>query len=304
MRIVFKGNDEGNELGITQHTDIVDAFIPSFKKEKHEVFINRKFASQPDILSWRIIDIVTAEGKVEILLEPSAYPLSLATYSKGQKKVPKFYLRKFQIVDVDFGFHFDIVKSCGTKTNNNYKLSALLPGELHKRRPCIILSAEGNRVQVLPMSTKSRNGISRHHIEISSQSFSNMNRRYSDSPSFALLQMVQTVSVNRVFPPKDVHGKCEPHYSQYKLTQTDKLKIEQALSDQYSDVINNEIENLTSRLDTLNKEKKSLLEANVRIKAELTDEKIMLNEYQQSIQKIGNYFDIGTSLEEVMSKID
>ena len=237
MQIVFKENGKGEKLGVTQHTDIIDAFIPSFKKEKHAVFINRKFTSQPDILSWRIIDIVTAEGTVDILLEPSIYPLSLATYSQGQKKVPKFYLRKFRLVDVDFGFHFDIVKPCGTKTNNNYKLSALLPGELHKRRPCIVLSAEGNRVQVLPMSTKPKKGTSPYHIEISPQSFSNMNERYSEAPSFALLQMVQTVSINRVFPPKDIHGKCEPHYSRYKLTHADKLKVEQALSDQYSDEI-------------------------------------------------------------------
>lgn len=304
MRIVFKENAKGVELGVTQHTDIVDAFIPSFTKDKHEVFINRKFASQPDVLSWRIIDIVTDEGTVDILLEPSVSPLSLATYSEGQKKKPNFYLRKFQLVDVDFGFHFDIVKPCGTTANNNYKLSALLPGELHKRRPCIILSTEKNRVQVLPMSTKPGNVSSPYHIEISAPSFRNMNERYSEKSSFALLKMVQTVSVNRVFPPKDIHGKCEPHYSKYKLTHADKLKIEQALSEQYSEEANSEIKNLTSRLEALNKEKHSLRVANQRIKTELSDEKIKLNEYQQGIQKIGAYFGIGTSLEDVMSKID
>lgn len=302
MKVVFKDIDSDTTLGFTLYTDIIEILIPSFDQAAHDMFLMKRFVSKPNVDSWEIMTIITDEAFIVIVLKAIVQPFSVARYAKTQSKPAVFFLKKYNIVEVNFGFYSDTIDQSGYRQKNHSDTSALLPGELHKKRPCIILSARGNRVQVAPLSTKTPLQNNPNSVLLSTVSFNHMARRYREKSSVILLDMIQTVSVNRVFPPKAGDGKYHPLYSKYRLCSSDRSKLKQALAAQYNQEVNNEKDLLSNRFAKLSHEKGKLLEANKRMKKDLTQAQTTVDKYERLILKMGEFLEIEGSVETIFNE--
>ncbi len=304
MKIVFKNFDTDDELGCEEYSDILETLVPAFQQGAHDVFLMKKFSSRAGISSWRIKNIATSPQFVEIILAEAEQPISVTAHAKSQTKPPGSYLLRFRIVEVDFGFHSNAFSPCGQLTKNEAITSALLPGELHKKRPCIVLGANKNRAQVIPMTTNLTAGKNPKNIQISHKSFKNMSNHYSQKPSYALLEMIQTVSVNRIFPPRASDGKYHPYYHNYNLCSDDRAALRDILAAQYNQEVVNEKSILQSKVEGLNHEKGMLLNAQRKIKADLDIVQKEKEQLEDLILQIGCHLDLGCSVSEIKQNLE
>ncbi|MCJ8268705.1 MAG: type II toxin-antitoxin system PemK/MazF family toxin [Psychrosphaera sp.] len=297
-------------LGSVKYSDIIEILIPAFKYDAHDIFITKHFASQPEITSWQVHYIFTDNEYVFIFLKEHRQPLSLTEYSARQYKKPNFYLRPFQIVEVAFSFHSYIYTIENDTCKNLSDTTALLPGELHKMRPCIILKSEQNRVQVLPLTSSSNNDRNTV-IEINPVSFQNLATRYKRKTSFALINMTQTVSIHRIYPPRDHSGRFNHNYPRYKLVAADQNAIKIALVGRYSKEIVLLSEQLSTKVEDLNHQKAKLLNTINNLRKDLDDSWLkqaqLISERDsllKLIKKIGLFFDLGESIEAIKKSFD
>jgi len=299
MELIFKDSDD-NILGRVKHSDFLETLIPAFSPDAHDMFLKHVFASKPSVTNWQINRLEVKNGSVDIYLVEFDSPSSIVDFAKSQNKKASYYIKPYRIVEVDFGFYSDIFSRNGSIIENSRAGLGLLKGEMQKRRPCIVLEEKGNCVQVIPMSSKKIECADPLAIKISPESFTKMAPRYTENDSHALLGMIQTVSVFRVFPPRNENFKYEHKYNLYKLSETDKESIQKALSKQYSQSMNRRFNILDDRFKKLSQEKSRILDANNRIKAEYTSAKENNRQLESFIIKLGNDLGLGDSLEDIL----
>lgn len=234
MCINFILQSDSSNIGHEVHTNIEEILIPSYSGSSHDLYLVKAFKEYTHTKHWKISSLSHQDSVVNITITPANSALSLFDLAKKNYKRAATYLRPFNIVEVDFSFHSDCLMSNGTTSQNKQNTSALLPGEIHKKRPCIVLSHHQNTVQVIPLSTSIKNAKKPKSIEISNNSFDNLGARYSNKTSYALIDMVQTVSIHRVSPPIEADGKYHYRYHQYKLTTEDKRNLVRVISKTYS----------------------------------------------------------------------
>lgn len=303
MNLVFKYTDDST-LGSIQHTDVMETLVPAYKEDSHDIFLKHLFSAKPDIDNWQIKKMDVEGQDVTIFLSEAESPSSVVHFAKSQYKPLNFYLVPYGIVEVDFGYHSDLFDIKGGRVRNTKNVASLLPGEMHKRRPCIILGVKDTSVQVIPLSTstQAQNGNSSGSICLDSQSFENMAPRYTEKESFALLGMVQTVSAHRVFSPRNTNLKYEHKYHRYKLCATDREKIKTALAEQYNQNIITQMSNLSRQKINLEKEKTAILRANERIRGECSIVAQRNKELEAFILKVGKDMDLGESVDAIVDK--
>jgi uncharacterized protein YifN (PemK superfamily) len=211
---------------------------------------------------------------------------------------------KFHIVEVDFGFYSDVFSIDGSMKRNQKYTEALLPGELHKRRPCILLAVQNRQVQVIPLSTKTTIGHDPKNVPLSKASFSKLASRYSEAQSYALLGMIQTVSVNRIFPPRNKNGKVEHKYQLYSIAAPDKNALKSALAQQYTHGIVYQNELLNRNLEKLSQEKMKILSSNNKLKDELKEIGATVDELRNFILRFGKDLGAGDTFEKIIHYYD
>ena len=300
MEVIFINVENDDVLGRIKHTDFVETLIPAFKEGAHDIYVKHIFSANDAVENWKIKKIEFNNNCVSLYLSEAENTLSVVDFATTQNKNAKDYLKPFHIVEVDFGFYSDVFNINGEKTRNKRKISGLLPGEMHKRRPCIILNEKNGCVQVIPMSAKERDGKDPHHVIMSPISFSGLSPRYTENTSCALIDMIQTVSASRIFPPRSQNYKYEHKYHNYKVSQTDRESIKLALSSQYNKDLDNKFNILNTKYAKLNAEKMKVLQANNRIKADLSEKKHKIKGLEEFILKVGSDFTLGDSIEEIL----
>lgn len=279
MKVIFKHSD-GTILGEVIHSDFSEIALPEFKQDTHDIFVKHNFTKYKNVLNWYVKDVLIDNDVIYISLAESDFSASVAEFSASQNKDASYYLKPFQIVDVEFGFYSELFDGQNAPQTNNRVGNGLIKGEMHKRRPCIVLRENRGCVQVIPLSTKIKLAHDPLNIEISPDSFSSLAARYREKPSFALLNMIQTVSTHRVFPPRNVRSKYEHKYHQYKITQSDRELIKTALAQQYNQDIASRIAVLKTELEKNKQEKTKLLIT----KNNILDEKKILNAEVDKLQ--------------------
>jgi uncharacterized protein YifN (PemK superfamily) len=279
MKIIFKYND-GTLLGEVTHSNFSEIALPAFKQDSHDVFVKHNFTKYKGVLNWQVKNVIIDNDAVYISLDESDFSASVAEFSASQNKDAGYYLKPYQIVDVEFGFYSELFDGHNAPQTNNRVGNGLIKGEMHKRRPCIVLREHRGCVQVIPLSTKIKLAHDPLNIEISPESFSSLAARYREKPSFALLNMIQTVSTHRVFPPRNTRSKYEHKYHQYKITQSDRDLIKTALAEQYNQDITSRIAVLKTELEKNKQEKTKLLTT----KNKILDEKRILSDEVDKLQ--------------------
>ena len=267
MKIIYKnanwreGESSSDVLGVVEHTDHPEVLIP-FQKNGHAAsYIAKKFSGNHNTIIWEVVDVVLNGDIVEVLLVGMVSPSSLATQAEKVKQSVNRLVSNFCLVDVDFGHKASLASSGGIIGDNTWDISTHLPTEIYKKRPCVVLSVDGNRIQIVPLTTSERATQDNFHVEVSVSSFSGLSSHYKSKPSYILTKMIQTVSAFRVYPPKLETGKYPLNSKRYKLCSTDKTNLLKNLASIYSHVLVQEHEVLEMRLERLSTERRNLLEA-------------------------------------------
>ncbi|TDR12485.1 type II toxin-antitoxin system PemK/MazF family toxin [Marinomonas communis] len=306
MKLIYRNSNVDNEtLGSLQHDNIERILVPSSSQDGHDVYLKQSFSSSKETVLWRVRSVNLVDDAVIYvdLEESNDACASVADFASSQSKSVEFYLKEFQIVEVDFGFHSKLHRSDGSSEKNSFFNNALMPGEMHKRRPCITLKAKGGRVQVIPLSTRVPSSGDRLSIPISAESFSKLATRYSSKKSYALLNMIQTVSAHRVHPPRAANLKFEHKYHLYKLNAEDKQRLKDSLGAQYTDWLLTEKNTIENRAKQLAQEKSKLLSNMERLKCDVSSANEKISFLENMLLKFGGDLGAGDTLDEVISYI-
>jgi len=306
MEIIFKTIEEDEEvtLGKVIHDSFVEILLPSFQPSGPKIVLRHIFQSRQGQECWTVNAIESNRNQVVVQVTPETNTQSLLDFAESQdlKNLSRI-VRPYNIVEVDFGFYSNLYNSDGEERLNTSVSDKILPGEMHKRRPCIVLGVQGKCLQVIPLSTKEPKSNLSMCIEISESSFNGLASRYQEKRSYALLGMIQSVSAYRVFPPRNARLIYEHRYFRFKLTSLDKLKIKEALATQYNKDVISSLENQKRALESLQDERKRLLDSKVELENrtnKLNKECELLKSY---IFKIKDSLGLdGDSIEEVIKQ--
>jgi len=120
-------------------------------------------------------------------------------------------VKKGAIVIVDFGHIYQALHF-----QNGLSDSSLYPcyhqtGEMHKRRPAIVISADARGVKIVPVTSKvpAAHVYNRAIFELEEESTRHITEFTPGKRSFVLCEMIQTVSPTKILPPqaKDNKGR-------------------------------------------------------------------------------------------------
>lgn len=201
-------------LGHVILNDINEIITPLFKdnidKENfHPVFITKSFIGREEhrweIKSSKIQTLSRNNLIINIWLSPKNVSddiyLSQTLKNKNYKSAKSIlYLGK--IIIVEFGHIFSCVTlDADIKTNKRYP-DNIQQGEMHKRRPAIVVKADDRGVKVIPLTSKKPHdlAVNTSIFKLSDESIKNIGD-LAKKETYALCDMIQTVCVTRILPP-------------------------------------------------------------------------------------------------------
>ena len=255
-------------LGLVTKEGIAESLLPWFKLGQHRVYINKHFSGHEGLLVWEIIDIHTSPGHIRVTLRSeTSVPLSFGTFFGSQNiKNPSRVLRDFSVVDVDFGHKSFLTNATIPLKENERYVNSILPGELHKKRPCLVLSTSlrWQTAQVIPLTTRPPDhGVKA--VEIPASSFGKASQRYREKPSYALIEMITSVSWLRMYPIRNQEGKFK-HNNPLLLPSDSKKALCGALATSIYPEFTKDLEQAHKTLESVKVQLTALREANARIK--------------------------------------
>ena len=304
-KVIYKNNADDKILGSIEYSDLSEVLIPDFKPDKHKIFLRHVFKSRPEVHLWLVVSLDVDNHSVIISLDEKTSPDSLGEFARKQMKKPASILRpnQFQLVEVEFGFQQDIFNGADRKRNELISI-ALMPGELHKKRPCIVLRCENETVQVLPLTTKGTVDNPRN-MPISEESFNGLSSRYREQPSKVLASMIQTVSVFRIYPMKNHKGMFSHDYPKHKLCAQDKRALVRLLGSNYAKSTFAELTNTSNQLANLQTEKAKLLDSIKKHKHCQEDLVQKLERSELYLGRLAQFLGISfEGLDDLLSQID
>lgn len=273
LTIEYIDDTTGECLALIEKKGVVETLIPSYNASQHQVFINKHFSGNPGMLLWQVVNVESCNGHVKVSIKAEqGSPISFGTYAQTQGiKSLSSLLKKYQIIDVDFGYRSDCFSSKGQSDNRSFSCS-ILPGELHKKRPCLILgmSNKWRTLQVIPLSTKDPSGDKRC-VPLPTSTFSTCAYHYRANPSFALLDMLQTISWYRAYPLRAVDSRFMEHDRRIYLPEAKRREIESLLSSGYQPSHKAELKLLEDRIKKLETERAKIIPANARLCLDLAE---------------------------------
>ncbi len=272
VKVVFKGKDD-RELGSESYSDINEVLIPAYDEDGPELYIKKKFMSEPDVVDWKIYSLEEKDGSlVEIKLVEARHFQSLSRYAKSQGRRINKCIGQFNIVDVDFGFYSNVMSKVNRSSSKNTEYTeARLNGELHKKRPCVVWSVDDrDQIRVIPLTTNGHGAEKSNKLELNPESFDNFSEHYRQKSSYALVQLIQTVSASRVFPPMEKgRSGAANAYRKFKLCTSDRRQLVEAVAREHVESLQIEKKILQKRFDDLQKEKSRIVARNRELKSEL-----------------------------------
>ncbi len=264
IQIEFKLTSTGELLGSVVKDNIEKALIPKWSDD-HKTFISRNFKAYPNTSYWEVNSVIPlssidpANKKTIITVELSPNKDALKSYGQQARDLSysdtASYIKKFDLVDVDFGHHSSLLSPSNVEQSNTLFYSILLKSELHKRRPCIVLSKTRHTVQVIPLTSRDNGG-----LEISLKSFEKLAQRYRKAPSFALPEQIQSVSTFRVFPMRLRNNKFAKAKEKTPIDSLDKEAIKELMAKIYHPLLAREHSQLQASNDNLSAQNEVLRE--------------------------------------------
>ena len=131
-----------------------------------------------------------------------------------------------------------------------------------------------------------------------------MDSRYHEKTTSVLLNMIQTVSSARVYPPRSASGRYEHKYTLFRIGADDQDKINAALAEQYNYEITKQNRQLKQRLANLQKEKAKLLQLSNRLRINTQQTQQVKYDLERFILRLGQDLDLGDEVQKIMSHYD
>jgi uncharacterized protein YifN (PemK superfamily) len=306
LTIKYVDRATNETLGIVSKTGITEALIPRFTND-HSCYLNRRFDHHPDTPYWLINDSKVEGGTAVLTISAvKVAPISYASYAKSQsQKVATHFIDLNYIVDVDFGLRSSILDVSGIANDKNQEyLSTLLHNEWHKRRPCVVIGVNRDSIQVVPLSTRDTYRRADNAITMSKASFSGFAFRYTESPSRAVIDEIQTVSPYRIFPVLLKDGKHAQFKARPKACQTDIEGIRKALADRYNTTLVQNITALESRVNTLNIERAANRDRIAGLRETEENTAALLLEYEAFITRVGEQLGANGSVAKIIEALN
>lgn len=189
---------------------ITPLFRDNIDKENfYPVFITKSFIGRKEyrweIKSSKIQTLSENNIIINIWLSPKNVSddiyLSQTLKNKNYKSAKSIlYLGK--IIIVEFGHIFSCVTlDASIKTNKRYP-DNIQQGEMHKRRPAIVVKADDRGVKVIPLTSKKPHDLAVNSsiFKLSDESIKNIGD-LAKKETYALCDMIQTICVTRILPP-------------------------------------------------------------------------------------------------------
>jgi uncharacterized protein YifN (PemK superfamily) len=240
MDITYRLNGDKSILGSETLSKIDEAAFPDPNYFKNPITITKKFSSH-DGYRW-LVKSVQHPSKKEILIDLEERSSSIKeiflsqTYKNNASVISN--LQKGVLVEVEHGYYLSIKKINGDIKSSKRYPDLRQPGEMHKRRLAIVVSATNKFIQVVPITSQAPlDNNDKSIFKISPGSLIDlMDYNQPGKQSFALGSMIQSVSLSRILPPlaKSKSGKTVlsersvgyPH----RLIGSDKKLLDNALS--------------------------------------------------------------------------
>ncbi|WP_311752084.1 type II toxin-antitoxin system PemK/MazF family toxin [Proteus columbae] len=189
---------------------ITPLFRDNIDKENcYPVFITKSFIGRKEhrweIKGSKIQTLSENNIIINIWLSPKNVSddiyLSQTLKNKNYKSAKSIlYLGK--IIIVEFGHIFSCVTlDASIKTNKRYP-DNIQQGEMHKRRPAIVVKADDRGVKVIPLTSKKPHDLAVNSsiFKLSDESIKNIGD-LAKKETYALCDMIQTICVTRILPP-------------------------------------------------------------------------------------------------------
>lgn len=190
-----------------------EVITPLFKdnvdnEKSYPVFITKSFVGRKEY-RWELkkseIEYINNKLIINIWLFPkdnSGDTYLPQTLKNKNHKSAKSILYLGKIIIVEFG-HISpcVTLNEGIKTNKRYP-DSIQQGEMHKRRPAIVIKADDRGVKVIPLTSKKPHdlAVNTSIFKLSDESIKNIGD-LAKKETYALCDMIQTVCITRILPP-------------------------------------------------------------------------------------------------------
>lgn len=240
MKTTYMLDDgSGAVLGEESSSGVSEVLYPDANFSDHAMTITKKFDGQREY-RWEVTGVVhTSFTDAIVMLRPRVQTLDeeylLKTIISGRARLMSVSVRKGTLVEVEFGYIHSVRKATGEHRSNKRYPDQAKKGEMHKRRLAVVIKANRDRVQVVPITSRVPSSPDPTSFEVSAESLQRL-VDYNDPAkhSYVLCGMLQTISPARILPPKSIdharkHVKRNVSYPS-QLTPDDMKKLEVALS--------------------------------------------------------------------------
>ncbi|MBK5017260.1 type II toxin-antitoxin system PemK/MazF family toxin [Pantoea sp. S62] len=233
IKYFLLGNKPQNDrlLGTKSIDDIEEVLIPISNMNKKKIppfFITIKFSGN-QCFRWRVQYVLGIAKNIwgiwltEKDISDEVY-LS-QTLSMSRRSTAAQVARKGAIVIVEYGHIYQSLNFTNGLSDSSIYPCANQEGEMHKRRPAIIVSCDAWGAKVVPITSVEPDASKKNNaiFQLESQSTQNISEFTHGQNSFALCEMIQSVSYNRILPP--LERKWQGTTRQYVRSQSYPRKL-------------------------------------------------------------------------------
>ncbi|MDR8481454.1 type II toxin-antitoxin system PemK/MazF family toxin [Serratia nevei] len=204
----YDPNDQTNEriLG-TEHIDNIEEILVPLNDKNTPIFITKAFSGEV-CKRWRVwffLGIAPDHWGIWLTEKDVSKDIYLSEIliKRGIRNAAGF-VKKGAIVIVEFGHIYQTLNFQTGLTK-----SAMYPcnhqeGEMHKRRPAVVVKVDSRGVTVVPVTSKEPDAheYNRAIFELETDSIRYIKELDTGKRSFAVCEMIQTVSPTRILPPE------------------------------------------------------------------------------------------------------
>ncbi|EOG8149845.1 type II toxin-antitoxin system PemK/MazF family toxin [Citrobacter cronae] len=237
----YDPNNQANEriLG-TEHIDNIEEILVPLNDKNTPIFITKAFSGEV-CKRWRVrffLGIAPDHWGVWLTEKDVSKDIYLSEIlTKRRISNSAGFVKKGAIVIVEFGHIYQTLNFQTGLTK-----SAMYPcnhqeGEMHKRRPAVVVKVDRRGVTVVPVTSKEPDAheYNRAIFELETESIQYIKELDTGKRSFAVCEMIQTVSPTRILPPesRDHKGRDRTYRRDEsfgrRLSRNDMKALEQGL---------------------------------------------------------------------------
>lgn len=198
-------------LGTETLDGVSEALLPRYQEDS-KIYCIKKFDGNA-CYQWLVLSVektaplATACASFKIVFEaPSnSDPVEYLyqTLNKGKGRTLQSIVRPGNLVEIDYGHELAVGRSDGELRSNKRYSDTIQKGEMHKRRLAIVVNiSRRSTLQVVPITSVEPAAVDKTAFEISSATLNQLTfYGRSGKRSWAIANMIETVSTRRVLPP-------------------------------------------------------------------------------------------------------